>query len=38
MFARVVNVQFQSGQVDEAIRIVQEAFVPVLKEQKGFKG
>jgi heme-degrading monooxygenase HmoA len=33
-----VNVRFQSGKVDEASRIVQEAFVPVLKEQKGFKG
>lgn len=38
MFARVVNVQFQSGKVSEASRIVQEAFVPALKEQKGFKG
>jgi heme-degrading monooxygenase HmoA len=38
MFARAVNVQFQSGKVDEASRIVQEAIVPVLKEQQGFKG
>jgi len=38
MFARAVNIQFQSGKVDEASRIVQEAIVPVLKERKGFKG
>jgi heme-degrading monooxygenase HmoA len=38
MFARTVNIQFQSGKVDEASRIVQEAIVPVLKQQKGFKG
>lgn len=38
MFARTVNVQFQSDKVDEASRIVQEAFVPALKKQKGFKG
>ena len=38
MFARAVNVQFQSGKVDEASRIVEEAIVPVLKERKGFKG
>jgi heme-degrading monooxygenase HmoA len=38
MFARAVNVQFQSGKVDEASHIVRDAIVPVLKEQKGFKG
>ncbi len=38
MFARAVNVQFQSGKVDEASRIVEDSIVPVLKEQKGFKG
>lgn len=38
MYARAVNVQFQSGKVDEASRIVQEAIVPVMKEQQGFKG
>jgi heme-degrading monooxygenase HmoA len=38
MYARAVNVQFQSGKVDEANHIVKDAIVPVLKEQKGFKG
>jgi hypothetical protein len=38
MFARAVNVEFRSGKVDEASRIVQEDIVPVLKAQKGFKG
>ncbi len=38
MYARVVNVQFQPGKLDEANRIVNESIVPVLKEQKGFKG
>ncbi len=37
MYARVVNVQFQPGKLDEANRIVNESIVPVLKEQKGFK-
>jgi gamma-glutamyl phosphate reductase len=37
MYARVVNVQFQQGKLDEAKRIVNESIVPVLKEQKGFK-
>lgn len=38
MFARAVNIQFQAGKVDEASRIVNEAIVPVMKEQNGFKG
>ncbi len=38
MFARAVNIQFQSGKVDEGIRLVQVSIVPILKEQKGFKG
>jgi len=37
MYARVVNVQFQAGKLDEAKRIVNESVVPALKEQKGFK-
>jgi heme-degrading monooxygenase HmoA len=37
MFARVVNVQFQPGKVDEGVRIVKEAIMPVLEQQKGFK-
>jgi len=38
MYARAVNIQFQSGKVDEASRIVKDAIVPVMKGQKGFKG
>ena len=38
MYARAVNVQFQPSKIDEAIRIVKDAIVPILKEQKGFKG
>ena len=37
MFARAVNIQFQSGKVDEASQIVQDLIVPILKRQKGFK-
>jgi heme-degrading monooxygenase HmoA len=38
MYARAVNVQFQSGKADEAKHLVKDAIVPVLQEQKGFKG
>jgi heme-degrading monooxygenase HmoA len=38
MYARAVNVQFQSGKADEANYLVKNAIVPVLQEQKGFKG
>jgi len=38
MHARVVNVQFQSGTIDEASRIVRESIAPAMKEQPGFKG
>ena len=34
----MVNIQFLAGKVDEANHIVEDAIVPVLKEQKGFKG
>lgn len=37
MYARVVNVEFKQGQLDEAKRIVNESVVPVLKQQKGFR-
>ncbi|HZK49474.1 MAG TPA: antibiotic biosynthesis monooxygenase [Thermoleophilia bacterium] len=37
MYARAVNIQFHSAKIDEANRIVQDAIVPVLKEQKGFR-
>ncbi|MBU1397390.1 MAG: hypothetical protein KKH85_00610 [Proteobacteria bacterium] len=38
MYARAVNVQLKSGKVDKAVNIVKDAIVPVLKQQKGFKG
>jgi heme-degrading monooxygenase HmoA len=38
MCGRAVSVQFQSAKIDEAIRIVRDAIMPTLKEQKGFKG
>jgi heme-degrading monooxygenase HmoA len=38
MYARAVNIQFQPGKIDEANRIVKESIVPVLREQKGFRG
>jgi heme-degrading monooxygenase HmoA len=38
MYARVVNVQFQSGKLDEATRLVRDVIVPVMQQQKGFKG
>jgi heme-degrading monooxygenase HmoA len=38
MYARAVNVQLKSGKIDEASYIVKDAIVPVLKQQKGFKG
>ncbi len=34
----MVAVQIQPGKVEDASRIVQEAIVPVMKEQKGFLG
>jgi len=38
MFARVVNIQFQTGKIDEANRIVKESVIPPMKGVKGFKG
>ena len=38
MFARMVNVEFQSGKVDEASRIVRDQILPVMQEQGGFRG
>ena len=38
MLARAVNIQFASGKVDAGPRIIIESIVPVLREQKGFKG
>jgi len=38
MLARVVRVQFQTGKLDEATRIVRDEIVPEMKEQQGFEG
>ncbi len=38
MFSRLVNVRFQPHKVEEGIHIIEKEVVPVLKEQKGFKG
>ena len=38
MYARVSKRQIQSGQVDEAVRILRDQTVPTLREQRGFKG
>ena len=38
MFARAAMIQFQHGKIDDASRIVRDSIVPVMKEQKGFKG
>ena len=38
MYARAVNVQFQSGKIQEASRIVKDSIVPAMQKQKGFKG
>ena len=38
MYARVVTIQFQPGKLDEAKRVIVDSIVPVLKQQKGFKG
>lgn len=38
MKARVVSVQVRPGKTDEAITIYRDSVVPVMKQQKGFKG
>jgi heme-degrading monooxygenase HmoA len=38
MYARVTNIQFQPGKIDEATRIVADQVVPPMKNVKGFKG
>src|SRR4030042_5439224 len=38
MYARVMNIQFQTGKVDEASRIVKDSIVLAMRAQKGFKG
>jgi heme-degrading monooxygenase HmoA len=38
MYARAVNVPFQPGKIDEAIRIVKDSIVPAMEGLKGFKG
>ena len=38
MHARVSTRQIQSGQMDEAVRILRDHTLPILKERNGFKG
>lgn len=38
MLARVVDVQFQPGTVEEAVKIVRDDILPVIRKQKGFRG
>lgn len=38
MYARVTTSMAQPGKMDEAVQIVQESIVPVMKQQQGFKG
>jgi quinol monooxygenase YgiN len=38
MFENATTVQFQPGQVDEALRILRKDIAPVIKEQKGLIG
>ena len=33
-----MNIQFQSGKIEEATRIVKDSFVPIMNRHKGFKG
>ena len=37
MYARVVDVPFQPAKLDEAVKIVNEAIVPEMRKQPGFK-
>jgi len=37
-YARVMIGHTQAGQLDEAVRLVGEVFVPAFKKQKGFQG
>jgi len=38
MHARVSTCQIQSGQMDEAVRIIRDQTLPFMKERNGFKG
>ncbi len=38
MYARVAQVQLQSGRGEEGVRTWQETLLPRLKQQPGFKG
>ena len=38
MYARTGTSQMKPGKMDEAIGLYRDSVVPVLKEQKGFKG
>lgn len=38
MYARVTNVQFQPGKLDEAVQTYRESILPAARQQQGFKG
>ena len=38
MYARVTSVMVQPGKMDESVQTIQDSVVPVMKQQKGFKG
>lgn len=38
MYARIVSARFQSGKVEEVVRIYREAVIPAAQQQKGFRG
>ncbi len=38
MYARLVTVMIQRGNMDETVAMFRDSVVPALKEQEGFKG
>lgn len=38
MYSRVITGHAQPGKVDEAVRLYQDAVVPAIKSQRGYKG
>ena len=38
MQARVMSIQIQPGKMDEALSILRDSLVPVMKQQHGFRG
>ena len=38
MYARVINIYIKPGSMDEGINIYENAIVPAMRQQPGFKG